>query len=89
MDPHRSFSNSIVKGYSGEDTKGGPFGKITQCLSFLYFFYFLFNMESYAIVQASGKQFWVEENKFYDFDKLPLDRGDTFSLKSNFTCKSK
>ena len=23
MDPHRSFSNSIVKGYSGEDTKGG------------------------------------------------------------------
>ena len=37
-------------------------------------------MESYAIVQASGKQFWVEENKFYDFDKLPLDRGDVFSL---------
>jgi large subunit ribosomal protein L21 len=37
-------------------------------------------MEPYAIVQASGKQFWVEENKFYDFDKLPLDRGDTFSL---------
>ena len=37
-------------------------------------------MSSYAIVQASGKQFWVEENKFYDFDKLPLDRGDIFSL---------
>ncbi len=37
-------------------------------------------MEMYAIVQASGKQFWVEENKFYDFDKLPLNRGDTFSL---------
>jgi len=37
-------------------------------------------MESYAIVQASGKQFWVEENKFYDFDKLPLDRGDIFTL---------
>jgi len=37
-------------------------------------------MESYAIIQASGKQFWVEENKFYDFDKLPLNRGDTFSL---------
>jgi len=37
-------------------------------------------MESYAIVQASGKQFWVEEDKFYDFDKLPLDRGDNFSL---------
>ena len=37
-------------------------------------------MDSYAIVQASGKQFWVEENKFYDFDKLPLDRGDSFNL---------
>jgi|TARA_B100000475_G_scaffold195322_1_gene171741 large subunit ribosomal protein L21 len=37
-------------------------------------------MESYAIVQASGKQFWVEENKFYDFDKLPLNQGDNFSL---------
>ena len=23
MDPHRPFSNSIVKGYSGEDTKEG------------------------------------------------------------------
>jgi hypothetical protein len=61
--------------------KGGPFGKITQCLSFLYIFatFIILGMESYAIVQASGKQFWVEENKFYDFDKLPLDRGDTFS----------
>ena len=37
-------------------------------------------MESYAIVQASGKQFWVEENKFYDFDKLPLINGDSFKL---------
>jgi large subunit ribosomal protein L21 len=37
-------------------------------------------MSSYAIVQASGKQFWVEENKFYDFDKLPLNRGDMFNL---------
>jgi len=37
-------------------------------------------MGSYAIVQASGKQFWIEENKFYDFNKLPLDRGDVFNL---------
>lgn len=38
-------------------------------------------MESYAIVQASGKQFWIQENRFYDFDKLPLNKGDTFNLK--------
>ena len=37
-------------------------------------------MQNYAIVQAGGKQFWVEQDKFYDFDKLPLDRGDIFSL---------
>lgn len=37
-------------------------------------------MSSYAIIQASGKQFWVEEKKFYDFDKLPLDKGDNFLL---------
>ena len=27
MEPHRSFSNSIVKGYSGEDTERGAFWK--------------------------------------------------------------
>jgi|TARA_B110000444_G_scaffold47360_1_gene43181 large subunit ribosomal protein L21 len=37
-------------------------------------------MVSYAIIQASGKQFWIEEKKFYDFDKLPLNQGDNFSL---------
>jgi len=37
-------------------------------------------MTTYAIVQASGKQFWVEENRFYDFDKLPLNSGDMFKL---------
>jgi large subunit ribosomal protein L21 len=37
-------------------------------------------MLNYAIVQASGKQFWIEENRFYDFNKLPLQPGDTFNL---------
>ena len=37
-------------------------------------------MTAYAIVQASGKQFWVEEDRFYDFDKLPLNPGDSFKL---------
>ena len=82
MDPHRSFSNSIVKGYSGEDTKRGAFWENNTMSKFSLIFIcnILKYMESYAIVQASGKQFWVEENRFYDFDKLPLDRGDTFSL---------
>ena len=39
-------------------------------------------MLSYAIVEASGKQFWIEEKRFYDFDKLPLAEGDTFRLNN-------
>ena len=37
-------------------------------------------MAAYAIVEASGKQFWIEEGRFYDFDKLPLTPGDLFKL---------
>ena len=37
-------------------------------------------MAIYAIVQASGKQVWVEENRFYDFDKLPSKNGDHFKM---------
>ena len=37
-------------------------------------------MKSYAIIQASGKQLWVEEDRFYDFNKLPLNQGDIFCL---------
>jgi large subunit ribosomal protein L21 len=37
-------------------------------------------MKSYAIIQASGKQFWIEEDRFYDFNKLPLNQGDSFCL---------
>jgi len=39
-------------------------------------------MVSYAIVEACGKQFWIEEGRFYDFNKLPLNKGDTFSLNN-------
>ena len=49
-------------------------------MSNFFSFFFLKTMTSYAIVQASGKQFWVEENKFYDLDKIALNRGDNFCL---------
>ena len=39
-------------------------------------------MLSYAIVQACGKQYWVEPGRFYDFDKLPFKVGDTFTLNN-------
>tara|TARA_B100000780_G_C21061673_1_gene426734 strand:- start:858 stop:1208 length:351 start_codon:yes stop_codon:yes gene_type:complete len=37
-------------------------------------------MSSYAIVQASGRQLWIEEHRFYDLNKLTLQAGDTFLL---------
>lgn len=30
-------------------------------------------MSTYAIVEASGKQFWVEPGRFYDLDRLGID----------------
>ena len=35
---------------------------------------------SYAIIEASGKQFWVEPGKFYDLNHLDLQTGDKISL---------
>ena len=71
-----------MKRYSGDDTERGAFWENNTMSKFSLFIYIYatLSMESYAIVQASGKQFWLEENKFYDFDKLPLDRGDVFNL---------
>lgn len=34
----------------------------------------------YVIAEASGKQYWLEKDRFYDFDKMPLEPGDTFKL---------
>ena len=32
----------------------------------------------YGIVQATGKQFWIEINRFYDFSFLPFKIGSSF-----------
>nr|YP_010330343.1 ribosomal protein L21 [Rhodella violacea]UNJ18059.1 ribosomal protein L21 [Rhodella violacea] len=32
---------------------------------------------NYAIIEASGKQFWVEPGRFYDFNYLPLEPGSS------------
>jgi large subunit ribosomal protein L21 len=46
-------------------------------------------MVTYAIVKASGRQFWIEEKRFYDFDKLPLQPGDNFTLNHILLVKQK
>jgi large subunit ribosomal protein L21 len=38
------------------------------------------SINSYAILDASGRQFWVEEGRFYDLDKLPLNPGEAFAF---------
>ena len=37
-------------------------------------------MNSYAIVKVNGRQLWIEENRFYDLNKLALQPDDTFVL---------
>ena len=35
---------------------------------------------NYAIVEASGKQFWIEPGKFYDLNYIDLHPGDKIAL---------
>ena len=34
----------------------------------------------YAIVEISGKQFWIETEKYYDFNRIPIEIGKTITL---------
>lgn len=35
---------------------------------------------TYAIIEASGKQFRVEAGRFYDLDRLPVEENETISI---------
>ena len=34
----------------------------------------------YAIVEISGRQFWIEAGKYYDFNRIPTDLGNQITL---------
>lgn len=34
----------------------------------------------YAIVEISGRQFWIETGKYYDFNRIPLELGKQITL---------
>jgi large subunit ribosomal protein L21 len=34
----------------------------------------------YAIVEISGRQFWVETGKYYDFNRIPTELGKKITL---------
>ena len=34
----------------------------------------------YAIVEISGKQFWIETGKYYDFNRIPTELGKNITL---------
>ena len=36
----------------------------------------------YAIVEASGQQFWLQPNRYYDLDRLAADVDSTVTLES-------
>lgn len=35
---------------------------------------------TYAIIETSGKQLWIEPGKFYDFNYIHAEPGDTISF---------
>jgi len=37
---------------------------------------------AYAIVEASGQQFWVQPNRYYDLDRLPAEVDSTVTLEN-------
>jgi large subunit ribosomal protein L21 len=76
-----------VKCYSGDDTEGGILWE-SSTVPRLYFFLYCSNKSNvknifimnYAIIEASGRQFWVEPGRFYDFNHLSLNCGDKIAL---------
>ena len=34
----------------------------------------------YAIVEISGRQFWIETGKYYDFNRIPAELGKQINL---------
>lgn len=34
----------------------------------------------YAIVEISGRQFWIETGKYYDFNQIPIELGKQITL---------
>jgi large subunit ribosomal protein L21 len=34
----------------------------------------------YAIIEISGKQFWIETGKYYDFNRIPTELGKQITL---------
>ena len=37
--------------------------------------------ETYAIVEASGKQFWLQSNRYYDIDRCPAEVDDVLTIE--------
>ena len=35
----------------------------------------IYNNMKYAIVEISGRQFWIETGKYYDFNRIPTELG--------------
>jgi large subunit ribosomal protein L21 len=40
----------------------------------------LIEIMKYAIVEISGRQFWIETGKYYDFNRIPTELGRQITL---------
>ena len=53
-----------------------------------FYNFYLMEME-YAIIEASGRQFWVEPKKFIEFNRLTLKIGSTIVIRRILFAKTK
>jgi large subunit ribosomal protein L21 len=42
----------------------------------------------YAIVEISGRQFWIETGKYYDFNRIPTQLGKKITLNRVLLCNN-
>ena len=56
---------------------------MTQLKTILYYIFCKdndFYIMKYAIVEISGRQFWIETGKYYDFNRIPTELGKEITL---------
>lgn len=53
---------------------------INSLVSYLNIKFITFKIMKYAIVEISGRQFWIETGQYYDLNRIPTDLGKKIIL---------
>lgn len=53
---------------------------INSLVSYLNIKFITFKIMKYAIIEISGRQFWIETGQYYDLNRIPTDLGKKIIL---------